>query len=63
MKEWSIRELEALIHQAERYHNALVREKEYEKEFQVWGDESFSRDKLDAHFELRVMFNKKSQSY
>ena len=49
MKDWDKAELEELIHQARNYRNALVDKEHYEKEFQVWGDESFSVDERNAH--------------
>lgn len=63
MKEWNRMELEELIHQAQNYRNALSTEEEYKKEYQVWGDESFSYDKREAHSRIKRMFENKCDEY
>ena len=59
MKDWDKAELEELIHQARNYHNTLVTKEHYEKEFQVWGDESFSVDERNARRAIERMLESK----
>ncbi len=59
MKDWTTEDLDELIHQARKYRNALDQKQAYEKEFQVWGDESFAVEERDAHRKIELMFESK----